>query len=54
MLLYFMKSNGPNVTAVHTLTSQILAFSFSISDGYWGLKPMVSLKLVYYRFGTGC
>ena len=34
--------------------SQITAFLFSFFNGYWWLKPMVSLKLVYYRFSTDC
>ena len=34
--------------------SQIAAFLFSIFNDYWGFKPMVYLRLVYYRFTTDC
>ena len=30
------------------------SFLFYIFDGYWGLKPMVSLRLVYYCFSADC
>ena len=40
--------------AVYTFISQIKAYLFSIFNGYWGLKPMMSSCLVYYRFTTDC
>ena len=43
-----------NLSAVYTLIFQITIFWFYIFDCYWGLKPMVSLRLVYYRFSTDC